>query len=250
MAASSAAAWPAAPPGPGRRAAGAPRLAGARRRPGRPRAPRPVHHPRGGVHEAAAVEPGVAGDAQDLEGVEAPRAGGHHPHERGVVVGVRDRAQALLQVPDLGRLEQAQPADDRVRDVLVAQPGRRWRRGACACGTGRRRRSSGGRSPARPAARMASTMATASSSVPAHRWSSTGTPASRSVHRRLSGSKRVVVALDQPVGGVEDVADASGSSGRCGGARRPGAGPSGRGGRPRERGVELRERGEAAPRKR
>ena len=30
---------------------------------------------------------------------------------------------ALLEVADLGRLEQAQPADDGVRDVLVAQPG-------------------------------------------------------------------------------------------------------------------------------
>ena len=41
----------------------------------------------------------------------------------GVVVRVRDGAERLLEVADLGRLEQAQPADDGVRDVLVAQPG-------------------------------------------------------------------------------------------------------------------------------
>ena len=35
---------------------------------------------------------------------------------------VRDRAERLLQVADLRRGEQAQPADDGVRDVLVAQP--------------------------------------------------------------------------------------------------------------------------------
>ena len=38
-------------------------------------------------------------------------------------VRVGDGAQALLEVADLGRLEQRQAADDRVRDALVAQPG-------------------------------------------------------------------------------------------------------------------------------
>ena len=61
-------------------------------------------------------------DPQDLQRIEPPRAGGHHPDERDVVVRVRDRAQRLLQVADLRRLEQAQAADDGVRDVLVAQP--------------------------------------------------------------------------------------------------------------------------------
>ena len=68
------------------------------------------------------VEPRLRGDAEDLERVEPPRARGHHAHERDVVLGVRDRPQALLEVPDLRRLEQRQAADDGVRDVLVAQP--------------------------------------------------------------------------------------------------------------------------------
>ena len=75
------------------------------------------------TRRGAAVEVVGAGDAQDLQGVQAPRAGGHHADEGGAVVGVRDGAQALLQVPDLGRLEQAQAADDGVRDVLVPEPG-------------------------------------------------------------------------------------------------------------------------------
>ena len=77
----------------------------------------------GDVHQGgAAVEVVQAADAQDLQGVQSPRAGGHHADEGGAVVGVRDGAQALLQVPDLGRLEQAQAAHHGVRDVLVPEP--------------------------------------------------------------------------------------------------------------------------------
>ena len=68
--------------------------------------------------QVAPVEPGVAADAEDLEGVQPPRAAGHHPHQGGVVRGIGDGAQGLLQVPDLGRLEQGQAADDGEWDVL------------------------------------------------------------------------------------------------------------------------------------
>ena len=144
---------------------------------------------------------------QDLERIEPPRAGGHHPHQRDVVVRVRDRPQRLLQVADLRRREQRQPADDGVRDVLVAQP--RHDRLAVlvlaiqdgdvrpAVRPGRRRAS----------ALMASTMATASSSGPAQIDELDGVPSSRSVTRRLSGSKRVSLFADQPVGGGQHVAD-------------------------------------------
>ena len=60
--------------------------------------------------------------------------------------------------------------------------------------------------PSPASARMASTMATASSSVPAHRCSSTGTPASFVGPQALVGLEAGDVALDEPVGGVDDVA--------------------------------------------
>ena len=72
------------------------------------------------------VPPVVAGhpdDREDLERIEPPRPGREHPGQGHVLVRVGDRAQRLLEVPDLGRVEQRQPADDGVRDVLVAQPG-------------------------------------------------------------------------------------------------------------------------------
>ena len=75
------------------------------------------------VDQVAPVEAGHPGDVEDLERVEPPRAGGHHPGQRDVVVGVGDGPERLLEVADLGQLEQRQPADHRVRDVLVAQPG-------------------------------------------------------------------------------------------------------------------------------
>ena len=59
---------------------------------------------------------------EDLEGVQAPRAGGHHPGQGDVVVRIRDGAQRLLEVADLRRREQRQAADHGVRDVLVSQP--------------------------------------------------------------------------------------------------------------------------------
>ena len=74
------------------------------------------------VDEVALVEPGHSGNVEDLEGVEPPRAGGHHPGQGDVVRGVRDGPEGLLEVADLGCLEQRQAADHRVRDVLVAQP--------------------------------------------------------------------------------------------------------------------------------
>ena len=77
-----------------------------------------VHQPVDGREQVAAVELGVADDLQDLQRVQAPRAAGHHPHEGGIVGGVRDGAQGLLQVPDLRRLEEGQAADDGERDVL------------------------------------------------------------------------------------------------------------------------------------
>ena len=74
------------------------------------------------LEQVRPVEPRHPGHPQDLERVEAPRTRGHHADEGVVVVRVRDRAQRLLEVPDLGGLEQAQAADHRVRDVLVAKP--------------------------------------------------------------------------------------------------------------------------------
>ena len=76
----------------------------------------------GGLEQVRAVELRHPGHPEDLERIEPPRPGGHHPDERDVVVRVRDRPQRLFQVADLGRVEQAQPTDDGVRDVLVAQP--------------------------------------------------------------------------------------------------------------------------------
>ena len=75
------------------------------------------------VDQVGLVEPRGAADVEDLERVQAPRAGGHHPGQRHVVVRIRDGAQALLQVPDLRRGEQREAAHHRVRDVLLLQPG-------------------------------------------------------------------------------------------------------------------------------
>ena len=77
-----------------------------------------VHQAADGREQVAAIELGVAADLEDLQRVQAPRAAGHHPHEGGIVGGVRDGTQGLLQVPDLRRLEEAQAADDGERDVL------------------------------------------------------------------------------------------------------------------------------------
>ena len=74
------------------------------------------------LEQVRPVEPRHPGHPEDLERVESPRTRGHHADEGVVVVRVRDRPERLLEVPDLGGLEQAQAADDRVRDVLVAQP--------------------------------------------------------------------------------------------------------------------------------
>ena len=75
-----------------------------------------------GLEQVRPIELRRPRHAQDLEGIEPPRTGGHHPHQRDVVVRVGDRPERLLEVADLGRVEQAQPADDGVRDVLVPQP--------------------------------------------------------------------------------------------------------------------------------
>ena len=141
----------------------------------------------------APVEPRHPGDPQDLERVEPPRAGGHHPDQRDVVVRVRDRPQRLLQVADLRRLEQRQPADDRVRDVLVAQPGDdRLAVLVLAVEDGDVRPAAAG-AVARRSALIASTMATASSSGPAQTTSSTGSPSlalgARGACRARSGSR-------------------------------------------------------------
>ena len=74
------------------------------------------------LDDVASVVAGHPGDLQDLDGVEPPRSGRHHPDQGDVLVRVGDRAEALLEVADLGRLEQRQPTDDGVRDVLVAEP--------------------------------------------------------------------------------------------------------------------------------
>ena len=131
-------------------------------------------------------------DPEDLERVEPPRAGGHHPDQRDVVVRVRDRAERLLEVADLGRLEQAQPADDGVRDVLVPQP-RHDRLAVLVLAVQDR---DVGPAAAGPVADLvdliASTIATASSSgAGADDELDRRSPSGRSVARRLSGSKRV-----------------------------------------------------------
>ncbi len=77
----------------------------------------------GGFEQVAPIEAGHPADRQDLERIEAPRAGRHHPDQGDVVVRVGDGPQALLEVADLGRVEQRQPAHDGVRDLLLAQPG-------------------------------------------------------------------------------------------------------------------------------
>ncbi len=76
-----------------------------------------------GVDEMPSIELGHARDVQDLQRIQAPRSGGHHPRQRDVIVRVRDRPEALLQVTDLGGGEQRQAARDRVWDVLVTQTG-------------------------------------------------------------------------------------------------------------------------------
>ena len=74
------------------------------------------------VVQVRPVEARDAADVEDLERVEPPRAGGHDAGQGDVVVGIGDGSQRLLEIADLRRGEQAQPADDGVRDVLVAQP--------------------------------------------------------------------------------------------------------------------------------
>ena len=74
------------------------------------------------VVEVRPVEARNAADVEDFERVEAPGAGGHDASESDVVVGIGDGAHRLLEIADLRRGEQAQPADHGVRDVLVAQP--------------------------------------------------------------------------------------------------------------------------------
>ena len=194
------------------------------------------------------VEPCRPVTREDLERVEPPRARGHHPHERDVVLGVRDRPQALLEVPDLRRLEQRQAADDGVRDVLVAQPRddgvavlvlaiqdgdvRPGRRPVAAVATART---------------DASTIATASSSGPAQTWSSTGTPAVALGPQALVGLVAGLVAARSAGWRRSGRGRRSGSSARSGAASAvPGARPSRIvGGRPREPLVELGEGGEA-----
>ena len=64
-----------------------------------------------------------ATDLEDLQRIEAPGCRGHHAYERDILMRVGDGPQALLEVADLGCLEQGQPADDGVGDALVPQAG-------------------------------------------------------------------------------------------------------------------------------
>ena len=117
-----------------------------------------------GLEQVRPVELRHPGDAQDLERIEPPRTGGHHPDQRDVVVRVGDRPERLLEVADLGRVEQATGRRRRCTGCPRRAAAPRSPRGACACGTGRRRRSSVRPVPSPTIDLIASTIATASSS--------------------------------------------------------------------------------------
>ena len=63
------------------------------------------------------------GDREQLERVEAPGARGEGPGEGDVGEGIGERAEGLLEVADLGRREEREPARHGVGDALLAQAG-------------------------------------------------------------------------------------------------------------------------------
>ena len=159
-----------------------------------------------GLEQVRPIELRRPRHAQDLEGIEPPRTGGHHPHQRDVVVRVGDRPERLLEVADLGRVEQAQPADDGVRDVLVPQP----RDDGLAVAVLAVQDGDVGpaRFPPVPSPTidlMASTIATASSSAPAQTTSSTGVAVGSVGRQPLVGLEARPVVDDEPVRGGQHV---------------------------------------------
>ena len=129
---------------------------------------------------------------EDLDRVESPRPGRHHPDERDVLLGVSDRPQALLEIADLRRREQRQAAGDGVRDPFVAKPGDdRLAVLVLAVEHGEALAGRPTPSPGLSSDLIESTMAAASSSGLAHVISSTFAPGPRIATSCLSGRKRV-----------------------------------------------------------
>ena len=172
-------------------------------------------------------------DAQDLERIEPPRTGGHHPDERDVVVRVGDRPQRLLEVADLGR---RRTGDSPPTTVYGMSSSRSRATIASRCLCLRYRTATSGpacaRSPRPTIALMASTIATASSSAPAQTTSSTGSPSGRVGREALVGLEPGLVVGDEPVGGGQDVPDRAEvlldpeARRRAGRRRRPGRAPA------------------------
>ena len=128
--------------------------------------------------------------------------------EAGVVVRVLDQAQVGQRVLDLGALEEAQAAVHLVRHAGVEQ--RALDHPALRVAAVEHRDLAARRCPRGAAAALSSTNHCASAKSVGASYTRTGSPGPASVRRFLPRRRRVV--RDQLVGGVEDVAVASGSS--------------------------------------